>query len=285
MTAAIGPIRSGRRILGKLRDRAAYTFRAAKYGPRDAGKDPSGRGQAALGKWPAKVDEEAVAEDTNPLRHFFQERRTGPGIWKWDHYFDIYDRHFRRFRGTDVHVLEIGVYSGGSLDMWRDYFGPGCSMYGVDIEDACRAYERDGVKIFIGDQADRNFWGAFRAAVPRVDIVIDDGGHEAEQQIVTLEELVPHMRSGGVFLCEDVHRTENPFQRYVAGLARNLNEFNATGNIDDNERRIVAAASMFQMRLDSIHLYPYVAVLERARRERREFVAPKHGTEWEPFLR
>jgi hypothetical protein len=110
----------------------------------------------------------------NVLRTFFDNRTEGNGIWKWSHYFDIYDRHFAQFRGEEVHVLEIGVYSGGSLEMWRDYFGPKARIYGVDIEPACRAYESDSVKIFIGDQGDRQFWHEFRGKVPALDIVIDD---------------------------------------------------------------------------------------------------------------
>ena len=54
------------------------------------------------------------------------------------------------------------------------------------------------IKVFIGDQADRKFWSQFRREVPILDLVIDDGGHEPEQQIVSLEELLPHLRPGGV---------------------------------------------------------------------------------------
>jgi hypothetical protein len=132
----------------------------------------------------------------NPLRTFFNNRTEGPGIWKWDHYFDIYDRHFNKFRDTEVHILEIGIFSGGSLDMWRDYFGPRAYIYGVDIEEACRAYERDRTKILIGDQGDRQFWRTFREQVPLLDIVVDDGSHQTEDQIVTFEQLLPHLRPG-----------------------------------------------------------------------------------------
>jgi hypothetical protein len=45
--------------------------------------------------------------------------------------------------------------------------------------------------IHIGDQGDREFWRAFRERVPPVDVLIDDGGHQPEQQIVTLEEMLP----------------------------------------------------------------------------------------------
>ena len=146
-------------------------------------------------EWLIATDEPTPHTNSNALREFFDSRKQGQGIWKWNHYFDIYDRHFRRFRGQEVHVLEIGVYSGGSLEMWREYFGPKARIFGVDIEPDCRVYESDNIKIFIGDQADRLFWRDFRQQVTTLDIVIDDGGHLAEQQIVSVEELLPFLRA------------------------------------------------------------------------------------------
>ena len=81
---------------------------------------------------------------SNPLEQFFNSHTEGPGIWKWRHYFEIYHKHFSKFVGKEVHVLEIGVYSGGSLAMWKHYFGPQSKIYGVDIEPACKAYEERG---------------------------------------------------------------------------------------------------------------------------------------------
>lgn len=222
---------------------------------------------------------------SNSLREFFDNRKEGAGIWKWNHYFDIYDRHFRQFRGQEVHVLEIGVYSGGSLDMWRDYFGPKAIIYGVDIEPDCRVYENDGIKIFIGDQADRSFWRSFRQKVSTLDIVIDDGGHQREQQIVSVEELLPFLRPGGVYLCEDVHGAYNPFASYVHGLGHKLNEFSQVDNFIDGGRRISHGCTPLQSALGSIHLYPFVTVLERNAAPITELRAPKHGTQWQPFLK
>lgn len=44
-------------------------------------------------------------------------------LHKWIHYFDIYERHLARFRGTSPTMIEIGVM-GGSLAMWKEYLGP-----------------------------------------------------------------------------------------------------------------------------------------------------------------
>ena len=89
----------------------------------------------------------------NEMAAYFESHQEGPGIWKWRHYFDIYQRHFNRFVGREVHVLEIGIYSGGSLLMWKEYFGENAKIYGVDIHESGRGFEDERTKVFIGDQA------------------------------------------------------------------------------------------------------------------------------------
>jgi len=222
----------------------------------------------------------------NPIRQFFEARKHGGnGIWKWNHYFDIYHRHFERFRGQAVHVLEIGIYSGGSLEMWREYFGPACRIYGVDIQPACKAYENDATQVFIGDQSDRGFWERFRREVPALDIVIDDAGHNPDHQAVAMEELLPHLRRGGVYLCEDVTGVSNSFAARVHRTADDLNAcHNRLHNEGDDERRIVCAPTPLQAEIDSVHLYPFVCVIEKTPEPRGEMIAPKHGTVWQPFL-
>jgi hypothetical protein len=215
----------------------------------------------------------------NPLKSFFDSHKTGRGIWKWINYFDIYHRHFSKFVGKEVHVLEIGVYSGGSLEMWRDYFGPRSHIYGVDIKEACKCYQNEYTKIYIGDQGDRNFWKLFKEGVPLLDILIDDGGHQTEQQIVTLEEMLPHLRPGGIYLCEDIHHVNNMFPAFMSGIIRNLNAHECSKTSTGYSPPI-----KFQEWIHSAHFYPYVTVIEKNSQPLEEFIAPKHGTEWQPFL-
>jgi hypothetical protein len=153
-------------------------------------------------------------------------------------------------------------------------------MYGVDIQEACEVYEDGRTKVFIGDQADRGFWKRLRESVPRIDIVIDDGGHLSEQQIVTLEEILPYMPPGGVFLCEDIHGIHHKFVAYLYGLADRLNEYDYIPNADASAIK----PTQFQRSIHGVHLYPYVAVIEKTDRSVEQFSCPRHGTEWQPFL-
>ena len=97
----------------------------------------------------------------NPLIPWFTGH-SGRRVFKWMHYLEIYHRHFARFRGQSPVVLEIGLFDGGSLDMWRDYFGPGCRLYGVDVDKRCRAYAASDTTVLIGDQGDRDFLARLR---------------------------------------------------------------------------------------------------------------------------
>ena len=214
----------------------------------------------------------------NALWAYFSEHREGPGVWKWHHYFEIYQRHLARFVDSPVTLLEIGVYGGGSLPMWADYLGDRCQVHGVDIHPDCKAHEAEGIAIHIGDQEDRSFWREFKAKVPSLDILIDDGGHSPGQQIVTLEEMLPHLQPGGVYLCEDVQRRDNRFAAYASGLVSELNAMlEAPGDVQKS------TTSPFQRAVHSIHFYPYVLVIEKHREAPPEFVSPRHGTQWPPF--
>lgn len=164
--------------------------------------------------------------------------------------------------------------------MWREFFGDGCEIYGIDIEDACRVYRRDGVEIHIGDQEDREFWRALWDEIPPVDIVIDDGGHKARQQIVTLEETLPHIRPGGVFVCEDIHGADQRFANYVGGLMTQMHAYNR-----DDTPELVTTPTPFQASVHSIQVYPYLTAIQMQHAAPAKLRAPKHGSEWQPFER
>jgi hypothetical protein len=59
-------------------------------------------------------------------------------------------------------------------------------------------------QVIIGDQSSADFWEhTFKPQVPRLDIIIDDGGHKPQHQNATLIAAFPHLSAGGVYLCEE----------------------------------------------------------------------------------
>jgi len=140
----------------------------------------------------------------NSLQKYFIEN-DGKQINKWMHYFEIYNKHFNRFLGKKITLLEIGIFQGGSIDMWKSYFGDNVKIYAIDINPLCKKFEGDNVEIFIGSQNDKDFLEGVKKVIPKIDILIDDGGHMMDQQITTFNSLFEHVNEGGLYLCEDTH--------------------------------------------------------------------------------
>jgi cephalosporin hydroxylase len=222
-----------------------------------------------LGKLLADLWNSAAAAKrraANPLAAYFFAN-PGRMIHKWHHYFDIYHRHFQSFRGKSPVVLEIGVFQGGSLQMWRNYFGPGAKIVGIDIDPRCKQFEEPGIEVLIGNQADREFLAEVRRRVPRVDIVIDDGGHRMEQQIASFEELYPHVQPEGVYLCEDNHTSY--FQRYGGGHRRPGTFIEYSKDLVDrlhawySEQPETFAVDALTRSTYALHFYDSVLVIEK----------------------
>jgi cephalosporin hydroxylase len=213
------------------------------------------------------------------LEKYFDKNTTGRGIWKWRHYFPIYEKYLKRFIGKPSKLVEIGVYSGGSLRMWKDYLGEECEIIGIDIENDCKAYEESRVRIEIGDQADSSFWNQFKMRETDINVLIDDGGHTPEQQAVTLQEMLPHLSPGGVYICEDIHYSDNSFINFAAGLVRELNSFEHISG-----SALSSKATAFQKSIYGIHFYPYLMVIEKSIAPPLHFECPRRGTEWQPFF-
>ena len=80
-----------------------------------------------------------------------------------------------KLRGQPVTMLEIGVFDGGSLDMWRRYLGFAATIVGVDINPRCADLVDEPNIVCIGSQADRAFLEQVIARHGAPDLVLDDG--------------------------------------------------------------------------------------------------------------
>ena len=120
-------------------------------------------------------------------------------------YFQVYEELLSQYRGKSITFVEVGVLNGGSLFMWRNFFGPQARIIGIDFNPLAKRWEQDGFEIHIGSQSSPNFWKTFFSQVGPVDVLLDDGGHTNEQQIVTTHEAIPFIKDGGLLLVEDVH--------------------------------------------------------------------------------
>jgi hypothetical protein len=186
-------------------------------------------------------------------------------IHKWVHYFDIYERHFERFRGRKPVMLEIGVMGGGSLAMWKEYFGPDCKIIGLDINPECGQHANEGIDIFIGSQDDPDVIAQITEKYPQIDIVIDDGSHLSRHMVKTFELIYNHISSNGVYLIEDTHanywpnwegglRKEGTFMEFSKAKVDELNAIHTNGAL---------APTALTLSTDSIAFYDSVVVFEK----------------------
>ncbi|OOZ59048.1 hypothetical protein BOW44_12525 [Solemya velum gill symbiont] len=201
------------------------------------------------------------------LIDIFNDNKAGK-ITKWNHYFDIYEEFFSRYRGSDVRILEFGVFQGGSLKMWREYFGDNCTIYGVDINDECKKFEENGIEIFIGDQEDRGFLKEIAQKIGTVDIVIDDGGHTMKQQINTFEEIFPSVDKDGIYLVEDLHTSYWPDYEYGGGYKNKKSFIEYSKNFIDyinawQSKSVRLNINKFTESVESLHYYDSVLVIKK----------------------
>ena len=124
---------------------------------------------------------------------------------KWHHYLALYDRHLEQFRNTPVRLLELGVLHGGSLQLWREYFGAAAVLHGIDIDERSAQASEPGLVVHTGDASDTDLLGRVVDEMGGVDVVIDDASHIGAHQIASFSTLWPRLAAHGVYICEDTH--------------------------------------------------------------------------------
>ena len=201
----------------------------------------------------------------NELEQYF-EKNDKRLINKYQHYFDVYDRHFSKYKGQEITIVEIGVFQGGSLQMWRSYFGPKAKIWGIDIDPRCKLLEEENTNIIIGSQEDESFLESIYDITGPIDILIDDGGHTQKQQITTFNILFDKIKNDGVYLCEDVHTSYwlsygggsnrmGTFIQFTKKLIDKLNAFHS----EENSLQV----DSFTRSAKSIHYYDSIVVIEK----------------------
>jgi hypothetical protein len=200
----------------------------------------------------------------NDLEAYFKQNDKRV-IDKWHHYFEVYDRHFSKYRNKEIVILEIGTFQGGSLQMWKHYFGDKAKIYGMDINPDCKQVEEENIKIFIGSQSDRHFLRDVIKEIPPIDILIDDGGHTMQQQIVSFEELFDHIKPDGVYLCEDLHTSY--WDDYGGGykLPGNFIEYSKEliDKLNAYHYKKASEVDSFTRSASSMHYYDSMLVIEK----------------------
>lgn len=187
-------------------------------------------------------------------------------IHKLKNYFPIYERHFKDFVYKPVTVIEIGCGEGGSLQMWKRYFGPYAHIVGIDIRPECKTFEEDQISIYIGDQSDPDLLHRVIGDIVAPDVVIDDGSHMMSDMSYSFNFLYPCMSKHGVYMVEDLccaywrefdgGNRDNPanFIECTKHLIDQLNADHTRGDLQPSD---------FTRSTVGIHIYDSAVVFER----------------------
>lgn len=153
-----------------------------------------------------RSDLAAAGTATNPI---YQLWRATPNSSKWTHYFDTYEAVFGARRNAPMRILEIGVFKGASLRLWKSYFqNSGTAVVGIDINPDCAQYDApsEGIHVRIGSQADREFLATVVAELGPFDLIIDDGSHNSSHIIKSFNSLYDTgLKDDGIYFVEDLH--------------------------------------------------------------------------------
>lgn len=131
-----------------------------------------------------------------------------PEGFKWIHYFPIYDEILSPLRSKPIRFLEIGVYRGASLQMWREYLHKDSTIVGIDIDPSCSRFNNPAQRIHveIGGQQDKNFLRDLVQKYGPFDVILDDGSHVVSHMIDTFNYLFLNgLNDPGIYIVEDLH--------------------------------------------------------------------------------
>ena len=126
---------------------------------------------------------------TNDLYSFYAQHRNTRVMHKWSHYFEVYERYLSGIRRNSPTVVEIGVQLGGSVQMWREYFGSAARIYGIDVNPTAVEHQDVATKVFIGDQQDRGFLRSGREVLPGPRPAQKKRQASEQQRAAKLEEI------------------------------------------------------------------------------------------------
>ena len=144
-------------------------------------------------------------------------------------YLRKYQYWMEEQRDDPVHFLELGVFYGASLKMWRDYF-PNGQIHGLDwfkglngnghwFPDADKFLREqkispERISLYQVDQGNRPGMEEFVEQMlqkgRQFDFILDDGSHLMRDQQLAIGLLFPLLKPGGLFIMEDVQSSTHP---------------------------------------------------------------------------
>jgi len=195
-------------------------------------------------------------------------------------YTQVYSQYLDHLRNDTIRFLEIGIYKGASVKMWEKYL-PNADRHFIDITSEFIEYYSPHSKYHFFSQTDVPALTALANSLGQFDVIIDDGGHTMEQQKISFETLFPFVKSGGIYIIEDLHTSywkeyggagspERPRSgsitttAFLQRLVDSVNFVGAASRCADFNKApdsVLSRASYYQKHIYSMHFYDSVCVI------------------------
>lgn len=131
-------------------------------------------------------------------------------------YLPVYEKLLAPYRETALNVLEIGLFNGNSLRMWAEYFtkaiidGIDCSLTPHDgmgdlrplLKDINEGLYPDTYIHIFNAEDEQEVNKRFKEV--KFDVIIEDAGHEINQQLNLYSIWKEYLAKDGVYIIEDV---------------------------------------------------------------------------------
>ncbi len=190
----------------------------------------------------------------------------------WHDYMNVYSRHFDSLKEQPIKFLEIGLWEGGSAKLWEEYFTQ-AQLHFMDISFDALKFRSGRSHYHLCNQESQEELNNFVQTVGGdFDVIVDDGGHTARQQLTSFSILFPQMKSGGIYIIEDLHSSywggtgPGSTMYFLKALIDEVNFIGArTGKagLADHPPEIQAELNFYRKEVQSISFYSSVAVIEK----------------------
>ncbi len=183
-------------------------------------------------------------------------------------YTEIYDDYFSSLKNIPMNILEIGIFEGESLKLWESYF-LNSNIIGLDINEDCSKYSGGRKTIYIGSQTDESILNQITKNHSPLSIIIDDGSHNWDHQIITFKIAFQLLKPGGLYFIEDLHTSYannwaggtmtcvNFLKTLVDDVMINGKSFMGTKEIGNQPM------SYLERNIEYIHFYKSICVIKK----------------------
>lgn len=144
-------------------------------------------------------------------------------------YYRFYEDVLNKYRKKNINFLEIGMDTGESLNLWRDYF-PKANIYGLEIN---QEYKNDKIYVMKGNQNKINDLKKLVEITKECEVILDDGSHVPSHQLKSFNYLFENcLKKGGVYIIEDIETSYWKREKGAKLYGYNINAgFNSKNNI------------------------------------------------------